>query len=592
MPTTGWLRERWTVLLPALATLGQAQEAEIQRLCEQEIAFWRDERHLQPNSLRNPITDTRNEIRKALAVTPENGWTNAEGVWEHLALKYMNLPQEVWVQMNEESSAVLEERLRSQQLLTDVEAIVRQAALLLQSRVWHEIAVGLAVCTGRRLAEVMKTATFTQKTAYTVLFTGQVKGRGREEAPFEIPTLVRASLVLDALDRLRRQVPTDTLEVKQINAQFGQAVRETAARAFAMLVPTRTTREELYTHLFRAVYARIAVYWYCPPTVADITYMATIQGHRFILEPEVEPGRDVAQTRLNYASNAHYFDYKIGDGQGNLDGRQGIKLGQPEVVVLEIFKQKEEQPMPIAQEVPTTVAVQKKKKSSLLRVTKPTRDRFVALLDQFKQEGQMLNQDELVQKLLDSFEAVGTTATPVPMGLSLDTLGLSPKGKEVIREAMEVTGETDVRQYLIGVAEKEAQQQVAQAKRRASQDLEQMTTSALTKVKDVAASQERMRRALYCLMKYNRTQATNPLNQWYINVPAVQNLVGGRKEIIKQYLEARSTDIDQHHRELHIEPRYNHKVVPIKEMVSVDEAAAAYPWVSKTAKKSEEQAHA
>ena len=35
-------------------------------------------------------------------------------------------------------------------------------------------------------------------------------------------------------------------------------------------------------HLFRAVYATLAVYYYCPPRVNGILFKAEIQGHRMI----------------------------------------------------------------------------------------------------------------------------------------------------------------------------------------------------------------------------------------------------------------------------------------------------------------------
>src|SRR5258708_25900718 len=42
----------------------------------------------------------------------------------------------------------------------------------------------------------------------------------------------------------------------------------------------------------------------------------------------------------NYATSAHYFDYKIADRQGNIDGRQGVRLGAAGVELLEVFKPK------------------------------------------------------------------------------------------------------------------------------------------------------------------------------------------------------------------------------------------------------------
>jgi hypothetical protein len=83
--------------------------------------------------------------------------------------------------------------------------------------------------------------------------------------------------------------------------------------------------------LFRAVYATIAAHWFCPPTVSDLEFRAYIQGHFQILN------ETSAQKRTSMAAQRHYWDYKIDNGQGNVDGRLGIKLQEPEVQVLSAF---------------------------------------------------------------------------------------------------------------------------------------------------------------------------------------------------------------------------------------------------------------
>ena len=113
-------------------------------------------------------------------------------------------------------------------------------------------------------------------------------------------------------------------------------------RHFKDLIPSREGKDNLYTHIFRAVYATIAAHWYCPPTVPVLEFRAAIQGHYFILnEANEEKKRSIATQR-------HYFDYQIGDGRGNIDGRLGIKLNWPSVRVIEPFKKY------VTQEVPTT----------------------------------------------------------------------------------------------------------------------------------------------------------------------------------------------------------------------------------------------
>ena len=90
-------------------------------------------------------------------------------------------------------------------------------------------------------------------------------------------------------------------------------------------------------------WAEIAVHYYCPLWVTPLVYKATIQGHYQLLEA-LAKGEQKFIT--SFASDRHYDDYEIGDGHGNVDGRKGIKLHQPEVVILETFQKQEEEDSP------------------------------------------------------------------------------------------------------------------------------------------------------------------------------------------------------------------------------------------------------
>jgi hypothetical protein len=103
---------------------------------------------------------------------------------------------------------------------------------------------------------------------------------------------------------------------------------------FMGLVPARAEGESLYTHLFRSVYATIAVFWYCPPSVDPTEFKAAIQGHFQILD-EKNP-----EQRRSLAASRHYSDFEIADEviaryQGK---RKGIKLGVAGVEPIEAFK--------------------------------------------------------------------------------------------------------------------------------------------------------------------------------------------------------------------------------------------------------------
>jgi hypothetical protein len=140
--------------------------------------------------------------------------------------------------------------------------------------------------------------------------------------------------VIKAIASLRLQLGEQIkfLSITEINQRYEERVAKKCDRYFSALVPTRDGKDNLYSHLFRAVYATIACFWYCPSSVPEMEYRAAIQGHYKLLnEPDDKLRRSLAASR-------HYFDYKIADGLGNIDGRLGIKLGLSGVKVIEQFQ--------------------------------------------------------------------------------------------------------------------------------------------------------------------------------------------------------------------------------------------------------------
>jgi Telomere resolvase len=268
---------------------------------------------------RNLMTDVRNAIKSHLGT-------------DHVALETMNFTVAEWTTINDPIADQVARRNENVVLLDNPDAIVAQAVRLLESREWADIAAGLVVLTGRRSSEIIGSAQFQLKSQWSVLFTGALKRRGEvQRLSFEIPTLTTAGRVVKALDKLRAICPTQGLSAQQINQKFAHAVATACDRHFAELVPKRDGRENLFTHLFRSVYAAIATLWFAPTSVDASEYKAAIQGHYAILE---EPDSSL---RRSLAASRHYNDYKIADPKGNIDGRQGIKLGHGGVQVVDAF---------------------------------------------------------------------------------------------------------------------------------------------------------------------------------------------------------------------------------------------------------------
>ena len=315
---TQWLKNLLAEILPQLIPLNNSErDLEKAKLFD---AFIKDkfiERGLtEPAQQKNRITDIRNAIK---VFDPH-----------HPTLDVVALSSDEWIAINQKAASNTHHR--STQFLDDPNAIAQTALDLLGSDTWSDLAAGLAVVTGRRVSEVLQTASFELVSQYSVLFVGAAKRR-QESIPleFEIPTLVEATIVIDAISRLRQLLDTQGLTNRQINDKYEQIVARTCDRHFRHLVPKRDGKNNLYSHLFRAVYATIASHWFCPPSASDLEFRAYIQGHFKILD-EKNPSK-----QTDMASSRHYWDYKISDGHGNVDGRLGIRLDEDGVEVLKAF---------------------------------------------------------------------------------------------------------------------------------------------------------------------------------------------------------------------------------------------------------------
>jgi Telomere resolvase ResT/TelK catalytic domain len=560
-----WLVKRWAIFFPAIEQAGT--EAEIEALCKAEVQAWREESSIkQESSLRNPMNESRNEVRKRL-----------HGDLQEWTLKHLAFSQEWYKKHNAPSRVALENRLEHQQLMQDPDAIIAKGVELLTSQEWADIAVGLAVCTGRRPGEVLKTAIFELKSGYTMIFTGQLKRGEREIPPYEIPTLCTAAAAIDALARLRGLLPTSEMDVSTVTNRYSPFLQDAANRHFAQLIPVREGKDGLYGHLFRSVYARLAVFWYAPPSVADTHYMATIQGHTDFFEAETE------EARRSYASSAHYSDYKIADPDGNIDGRQGLKLGTRDVELLEVFKPKSRRKDPVMTTTETqdetTQETKPEGKSRPITVDHPTFNREMA----FKTRLGHRTHAQTINFLMDSYEQGGsaqagakTVADAIRSVLSKDPIYQKFQKDEETAPAAAVLEQAlaeseSLQALLVDALIKEAKFRVGLTKRHAGKDFAGMTTSQLTNTKHPEAAKERIRRAVVALAAYNDKAVV--AERWYINARTIQILAGARYPIVEEYFKEHQAEIDAANAKHELNQRYNSKAYSIKTVVTIPEQA-------------------
>lgn len=567
-----WLRERWTTFFQVLEGLTVEQEEEIKRLCEIEKESIRNRPTMKSlSSLKEPMSDTRNALIAFFKdkLTPENSWENKKlKRREHLSLKYMNWSEDEWSSMDQESEKRHQERLQfGVQLLDNPAEIVATAQQLLSSAAWSDIAVGLAVLTGRRLSEVLKTGKFSKKTLYTVMFSGQLKRGDVFLKPYEIPVLLPADEIIAATMRLRSLRDCSKMDVELISKTYGSEVADAADRHFER-VPLPLGKTRRYTHLFRAVYPRIAVHWFCPVTATDTNYVPSILGHYW------ETGTDETQ-KLNYMSSLHYNDYRIGNGDGNIDGRQGIRLSEPGVEIIEAFKPRsgsaaeEKKPMArtkkaekVVTETEGGLVVEKTTQTgySSLRPRITTKARFdQVIVEEHIQDSSPA--DACLSLLLDEHYELKQIKQ---YGEALEGLAA------VLAEAAAGKQEDEtVVAFLSRALEERRNFKQSYANRGADRDYSKVETSKLLDIKKPEAARERFKRGVDAIIAYNDACELAEM-RWHINPKSLTDLVGGKPAIASEYLVTRP-DVQAHHDKYGLKAAYNRRSVKIKERVMVPE---------------------
>lgn len=323
---THWLELALIDLLPKvwnLTTQSQGWQETASNWATLIDRLFEQKKLITPNQQKNRRTDIANALR---TIDPN-----------HPVIPFILLPSEVYTQLNNEQVSRLNARENKFFFTQQANDLVERAIKLLKSDKPDEVAAGLAVLVGRRISEIL-VSRFKPKTNYSLLFSEAVKRRGEVGLEFEIPTLAPADQVLEAIYHLQNvwniedlkalNLPVNYLK-RRINARYS-GVPHACRQHFADLVPGREAEtddgERLYTHLFRAVYAEIATYYYKPDWVPDHRFKAEIQGHFKLTED--------GQKIPNYSARQNYDDYLIRDRTA---GEPGVKLSMPGVKILEVF---------------------------------------------------------------------------------------------------------------------------------------------------------------------------------------------------------------------------------------------------------------
>ncbi|OKH29695.1 hypothetical protein NIES2119_32045 [[Phormidium ambiguum] IAM M-71] len=285
------------------------------------------------------------------SLTPTEWWQTVNGkrVKRHLVIKTLKPTLDEWDERNlptKQNAAIKADG----KLPLYPEPFVLKASSLLDSDHWPTLSAALIALTGRRPTEVVWCGRFEAASDYTLMFSGQLKKGNIETPSFEIPTLIEANRVLDAIARLSqiqkiieiRSLPEAVLAGNASNKMINYQVR--AHFSGLLEAPPRNDgTTKLSGSNLRAAYGKIATYFYCPPTAEPIFYCGKILGHQ----------TDNYQAEA-LATTLHYFTYCIVDDRGDFIGERGVRLGLPGVK--QLYKKARQLAVSTELAIPTTNA--------------------------------------------------------------------------------------------------------------------------------------------------------------------------------------------------------------------------------------------
>jgi hypothetical protein len=224
--------------------------------------------------------------RKALRAAARPGKT-------HPALEFMHLTDDENRELLRQKYRRVSDNQRNLRLVDDPDEMITKARILAfnpgvvrtgkrQGLVrWQDVAAGLALLTGRRPIELLRTGEFRSLPGQThaVEFRGRAKTRmpvAADDVWFTIPVLAPSDEVIAGMRRLRTALP-------DINGQDNNTVRGRFSCVLSSAVNNAYGREWTPCDL-RAVYALCCYHAFAPSNISQLTYYSDIFGYRLLRE--------------------------------------------------------------------------------------------------------------------------------------------------------------------------------------------------------------------------------------------------------------------------------------------------------------------
>jgi Telomere resolvase len=549
-----WLKERWPGLLEDMDEYdteagGEEAETQIQAICEAELSVWRAycQREGAP-LLAEVMIEARTWLRFNSPCPGNDWWDEEVGTWQHIGLKYLNCTEEEWEQLRIHTLAQRLPLHHPEELIA--RACETLTTGLMKDHAWPAMVGALALLTGRTLVQILKHGDYARKTAFSLRFQDTVNYNSFFPGPFEVSTLAPVDLVLQAWNHVRAVRDWSLKDERELFLDYAQAVYEDTDAAFGELVPLREEEQDLFEVLRRSVYPCLATYYYCPPSVEEAIYRATVMCRPLALLP-LSPGERFAEAAVMKQA----FEYVVADAEGHIDERKSLWLDREGVKIVEALARPEDVGRYMEQAV-VEVVWDEEELQRLDAVRQHMGYGLAAREQRLQAEEKTARQDVIPNGSLQ-------------VSLRFRPQGVSPRLCAFIIDGMSYVRESIV-ELLLSILEEEA---------RCGLELQRpftrMETSELRTCPHGQAVYELTRRTILSLIRYNRSVLA-PEKRWYIDEDLLFQMVQQDRHSITDCLQDYQQEIDEHHREFDLTVACNEKPIAVTKVIELAEQPSMF----------------
>jgi integrase len=496
------MRERAAKFLAKLE--GCKNQEEIERCCQEEKADF-EAVFESLNTRAAYMTQYRNAIKEwqqYIELTDSNSYpqqTKTGIVRQHYSLLYMNYPREMHDERMQPTKEKKDEQRRNLTPINCVDTYLETVEKLLVSYDYRELAVGLIAATGRRISEILSTASFTQLGQFEVSFEGQLKAKG-QTGEYPAFTIVESALVVDGILKLRRMAEIKEMKhwnLAEIDSGKNNTVNRYVKEHFGELIEPPHGEKELSSKNLRAAYAAIAIYQFCPSNHSESLFIKERLGH------------------TSDATASNYEDYQVVD----INGKQ-----LPRGVWVKRIKEEMGKPMLVETNTRLRMTLAAKEvindQEFLLYPDQVSR---IEELIRLARIGKEYEEGKLVKEVVKVVEVVKEVEKPVEVI------------KEVVKEVERI-----VEKPLEAIAEAkrglEGVEPVEEVKPTTAR-FEEMSNEELRGCQAPGSALEKIRRSVRAIKVYNEQQAEKKY-QWSINVSTLEDLSGCHSKAVRDYLDS------------------------------------------------------